>query len=142
MKKYLLPGSIVILLLLCIWLIVFQAIPAFTTLLEQTPMQQAKAHRQRNAMPFDKEVWRTATSTDEHGSQELSREYMIDDLLARYDFIGWHRNEVEELLGPPDIVIKEHSITEYILSRLINYIYFRFDENDSVIEYDVVWENY
>ena len=139
MKKRPLIEAAVILALL---FVVSQAIPVLTMLLGPSSMQQAEAHRQRNAIPFDKDVWRTAISTDDHGSQELTREYMVDDLLARYDFIGWHRNEVEELLGPPDIVIEEHSITEYILSRLINYIYFRFDENDSVIEYDVVWENY
>jgi hypothetical protein len=31
--------------------------------------QQIEARRKRNAMPFDKEVWRTAVQEDEYGSR-------------------------------------------------------------------------
>jgi hypothetical protein len=103
---------------------------------------QIKARRERNAIPFDKEVWRTAVQEDEYGRRELTREYMVDDLLSKYDFKGWPRREVLDLLGEPDWAPSEHPWIQYILSLDLNYMHFEFDENDRVKRYYVEWESY
>lgn len=47
--------------------------------------------------PFDSELWKNPQEVDEIWT---SRSEMIGDLLNRYSFVGWTREEVEKLLGP------------------------------------------
>jgi hypothetical protein len=53
---------------------------------------------------FEPDSWRRA---DLIGNDRTSRSQMVDDLLDRYDFVGWHRQDVERLLGVPDAVPSE-----------------------------------
>ena len=49
--------------------------------------------------PFDPAAWKRADLIDNF---RTVRSAMVDDLLRRYDFRGWTRQQVEELLGPPE----------------------------------------
>lgn len=49
--------------------------------------------------PFDAELWKSPEPVDELWT---SRSEMVGDLLAQHDFVGWTRDEVEELLGPAE----------------------------------------
>ena len=118
------------------------AVPAVYLLTTwEVQRRQIEARRHCNAIPFDKDVWQAATQEDEHG-RELTREYMVDDLLSRYNFKGWHRRDVENLLGKPDWAPADHPWIQYILSLQLNYLHFEFDEDGLVKRYFVECENY
>jgi len=54
-------------------------------------------------IPFEATAWKSADPA--HSSQQdgyrTARSHMIEDLLRRYDFDGWTRQQVVELLGQP-----------------------------------------
>lgn len=109
-----------------------------------TRPEVARYERQRNAIPFDENIWRTVTVAGDkwEREQEKRREYLVDDLLKRYDFMGLHRSNVEQMLGKPDHEIEEQHMTYYTVSMFFNYLYFRFDESNRVVKYNVVWDSY
>jgi len=46
--------------------------------------------------PFDAMLWKQA----DPNKHRTVRSEMVDDLLERYDFTGWSRAEIADLLGP------------------------------------------
>jgi hypothetical protein len=48
--------------------------------------------------PFEASDWREATPTSHY---RTVRSEMVDNLLAQFDFTGWTRTEIVDLLGPP-----------------------------------------
>jgi hypothetical protein len=143
MKRKLLLGITIVLVAIPIISCIAVAVPVvdmFATW--EVQRHQIEARRERNAIPFDKEAWATAIREDEHGRRELTREYMVEDLLSKYDFNGWHRRKVLDLLGEPDWAPSDYPWIQYILSLDLNYLHFEFDENDRVTRYFVEWESY
>lgn len=49
--------------------------------------------------PFVASLWKQAAPT--HPCQRTIRSEMVDDLLNKYDFMGWTRTQVAGLLGSP-----------------------------------------
>jgi hypothetical protein len=51
------------------------------------------------SLQFDPMAWRRAEQIADY---RTVRSQMVDDLLKRYDFTGWTREQVIDLLGAPD----------------------------------------
>lgn len=47
-------------------------------------------------MPFESSTWKVHLD-----GKEPTKQYMVDDLLSRYQLVGMRDNEIEELLGRP-----------------------------------------
>jgi len=56
----------------------------------------------RDSVPFDAEQWRAAEPGFSHGNTDPLRLRMVDDLLESERLLARTRDEVVELLGPPD----------------------------------------
>lgn len=50
-------------------------------------------------IPFNASEWKSPSSSDFDSDVRAA---MLDDLLARHDFTGWSRTELESVLGPAD----------------------------------------
>jgi hypothetical protein len=60
--------------------------------------------------PFDRSVWLHPSLLDEVlGWNHGVRQEMVDDLLANPLKLGMHKNEVEQLIGPPDRHPRSHT---------------------------------
>ena len=103
------------------------------------PILLARFDHQLNRVPFDKDLWKAEAEIPEH-EREPTREYMIDDLLDRYDFEGWSIDDVKALLGEPDDTRNDTRMIYYKLGRFNHYFYLKFDEKGLVAEYTVVWD--
>jgi hypothetical protein len=103
----------------------------------------------KNRVPFEAEAWRAFRRNANTNEWPFRREVlpirlrMVDDLLARYDFKGWHREQVESLLGPGTKTIYFHDLDlVYYLGpgRYGNavgdseWLLFRFDSEGKVTE--------
>jgi hypothetical protein len=92
---------------------------------------------------FDPIAWKRAEPI---GSFRTVRSQMIDDLLRRYDFQGWTREEVIQLLGTPNTVsgFTQFDVV-YVLglerggafSQDDEALGFKFDANGRVVNYRV-----
>ena len=94
--------------------------------------------------PFDAAAWRQPKPID---NDRTERSQMVDDLLRRYDFSGWTREEVVKLLGEPDAISGEGMFPEWDMTYLIGlerggswsldyeYLVFRLDKNNRVVDY-------
>lgn len=55
-------------------------------------------------IPFEPEAWKSVSLSQIYSDHTLhTRLYMVDDLLAKYNFTGWSQEELENLLGKPDV---------------------------------------
>jgi hypothetical protein len=143
MKRKLLVGITIALVAFLIISCIAAAVPVIYMLATwEVQRHQIEARRERNAIPFDKEAWRAAAQEGRYSPRGFTREYMVDDLLSKYDFVGWHRREVLDLLGEPDWAPSDYPWIQYILSLDLNYLHFELDENDRVKRYYVEWESY
>jgi hypothetical protein len=140
-RKLLLGVTAVLVAIPAIYCIAMAVPTVYLLTTREVQRRQIEARRHHNAIPFDQEVWQAATQEDEHG-RELTREYMVDDLLSRYDFKGWHRRDVKDLLGKPDWAPSDRPWIQYTLSLFLNYLHFGFDKDGLVKSYFVEWENY
>lgn len=96
--------------------------------------------RELNRMPFDQDLWKAEAKIDPYDREPI-REYMIDDLLERYDFTGWNISKVKALLGEPDYLDKDRRINYYCLGRnRLNYLILKYDQNGFVTEFYVSLE--
>jgi hypothetical protein len=66
-----------------------------------------------------------------------SREYMLDDLYAKYDLIGMHKTDVEKLLGNNGEVSDDHY---YVGKGWIGpvILILTYDESDLLVKYDII----
>ena len=64
---------------------------------------------------------------------------MVDDLLSRYDFHGWSRQEVEALLGEPiyESVEGGKYFIKYDLREGLNLLIFELDSQEHIVEYHI-----
>ena len=96
-----------------------------------------------DSIPFNEAKWKAPDSSKPY---DLTRLAMLDDLLARYNFNGWSRTQVEALLGSPDNVDVDNDWLEapddwdmlYNTGMVIGDAYwlvFDLDEQDKVISY-------
>lgn len=85
-------------------------------------------------IPFDQEGW-NAPMTNSEGHFTGTRLKMVDDLLDRYDFKGWSTQEIQNLLGEPDLR-QEHSL-QYDLREGLNLLIFTIDSQNTVLKYHV-----
>jgi len=95
-------------------------------------------------VPFDETAWRRAGDI---GNYRTVRSQMIDDLLHKYDFRGWHRDSVTELLGKPDCEAATLGFKKWHYAYRVGlerggsfslddeWLLFRFDAHDRVVEY-------
>jgi hypothetical protein len=94
---------------------------------------------------FEPVAWKRADPIDKHWTV---RSQMIEDLLRRYDFKGWTRPEVEQLLGRPyqgDISTTAFSDWDMFYSLGMErggafsldqeVLAFKFDNNNKVIKW-------
>jgi hypothetical protein len=102
----------------------------------------------RQQIPFDPAAWSQAdpaTPAGRGSNRRTVRSFMVDDLLRRYDFHGWSREQVIDLLGPPTESWSGFEQWDVIyvlgLERLGNWslddeaLGFKFDETDRVEKY-------
>jgi len=73
--------------------------------------------RRSERIPFDVAGW-NAPQIDDRGYSTGTRLRMIDDLLKRYDFHDWSVQDVQELLGEPDLKYEFYEIGEPCCSNL------------------------
>lgn len=96
-----------------------------------------------DSIPFNQAEWKAPASSE---PTDMTRLAMLDDLLARYNFKGWTREQVEALLGPPDDVDVDNDWLEapddwdmlYNTGMVIGDLYwlvFDLDEQGKVISY-------
>lgn len=94
-------------------------------------------------IPFEVEAWKRADPIDGFRTVRIQ---MIDDVQKRYNFSGWTRDEVTDLLGKPDWMppaMRQNWQMAYLLGRerssfmaLDNeFLVFRFDLQGNVISY-------
>jgi hypothetical protein len=91
---------------------------------------------------FDSTKWQRADPIERH---RTVRSQMIEDLMERYNFQGWTRQEVVKLLGKPDTIWSSFAQWDiiYVLgveragafSLDDEALGFKFDVNDRVIAY-------
>ena len=95
-------------------------------------------------IPFDTTVWHRADPIENY---RTVRSRMVDDLLNRYDFHGWSRDDVTKLLGEPDWDPKTSGFQGWDIAYHLGLerngsfslddecLVFRFGEHDRVVEY-------
>mgnify|MGYP006969367956 CR=1 FL=1 len=96
-------------------------------------------------IPFDRVEWRLAMAIEGH---RTTRSQMIDDLLEEYDFHGWSRASILDLLGDPDWKAEDSGFlsdwdTAYLIGLERNggfslddeYLVFRFNSDGTVVAY-------
>jgi hypothetical protein len=95
-------------------------------------------------MRFDAVAWRRAQDI---GSYRTTRSQMIGDLLGKYDFQGWSRKSLMDLLGEPDWDPKTTGFASWDIAYHLGLerggsfslddecLVFRFDKSDRVILY-------
>jgi hypothetical protein len=93
---------------------------------------------------FDPVTWQRA---DEIGNYRTVRSEMIGDLLKKYDFRGWSRKSLTDLLGKPDWDSNTTGFASWDTAYHLGLerggsfsvddecLVFRFDKNDRVVSY-------
>jgi len=93
---------------------------------------------------FDAAAWRRA---DDVGNHRTVRSQMVGDLLGKYDFHGWSRTSLTEVLGEPDWDPKTSGFANWNIAYHLGLercgsfsldeecFVFRFDANGRVIDY-------
>jgi hypothetical protein len=81
--------------------------------------------------------------TDSEGFFTGTRLKMVDNLLKRYDFHGWSRQEVQSLLGKPEYEELEGQkyFIKYDLRDNLNMLIFEVDNQHKVLDYYVYRED-
>ena len=86
-------------------------------------------------IPFEAEGWHAPIS-DRSGFTG-TRLKMVDDLLARYDFHDWSRQDLQDLLGDPYLerIEEQKHILKYDLRDGLNLLIFEIDSRHKVVDY-------
>jgi len=94
--------------------------------------------------PFETDAWRRADDIDNY---RTVRSQMVNDLLRKYDFHGWSRSSLFELLGEPEWDPKTAGFPNWDIAYHLGlerggsfslddeFLLFRFDSHDRVIDY-------
>lgn len=93
---------------------------------------------------LDAAAWRRA---DDIGNYRSVRSQMVGDLLGKYDFHGWSRTSLNEVLGESDWNPKTSGFASWDIAYYLGLerggsfslddecLVFRFDTNDRVVDY-------
>jgi hypothetical protein len=98
----------------------------------------AQFRKKEERIPFDVEGWNgPMVDIDADVYFTGTRLKMVDDLLKRYDFHGWHLQDVKDLLGEPcnDYYEEQKHIVEYDLRDGLKLLVFEVDERLNVTNY-------
>lgn len=94
----------------------------------------------KNQLPFDQAVWIANPDSTEMNPIRLR---MVDDLLAKHDFLGMTRKQIDDLLGPraPTDKFRNWDLVYWLGPERGSFridsewLVFRFDKDNKVKEY-------
>jgi hypothetical protein len=94
----------------------------------------------KNQLPFDQAVWIANPDSTELDPIRLR---MVDDLLAKHNFLGMTRKQIDDLLGPraPTDKFRDWDLAYWIgpergsIRIDSEWLVFRFDKDDKVKEF-------
>jgi len=104
-------------------------------------------HGGAKPIKFNSEDWQRSAPIE---NSRTVRSQMIPDILESYDFSGWSHEKVISLLGEPDAMPSTTGYTDWHVAYTIGlersnsfsldmeFLIFRLDAKDKVIEYRVV----
>lgn len=97
-----------------------------------------KHYRAEEQIRFDVEGWH-APMTDSEGHFTGTRLRMVDDLLKRYDFHGWSKEDLVALLGDAwlERTVEGKSLLKFDLRDGLNLLIFELNDQHRVIDYRV-----
>ncbi len=98
----------------------------------------AQFSKDEEQIPFDVDGWNGPMIDASTGVFTGTRLKMVDDLLKRYDFHGWHIQDVKALLGEPsydDNYKGKRLLVEYDLRDGLKLLIFEVDEQMTVVDY-------